>query len=44
MKNRNMKIPNEEITCSLEKINEEQEPPHESMEPTIIPRTRKIPT
>ena len=34
----------EESTCSLEQSNEEQEPPHESMEPTIIPKTIKRPT
>jgi hypothetical protein len=32
----------EEIICSLEKYNEEQETPHESMEPTTIPKTIKI--
>jgi hypothetical protein len=35
---------NEESTCSPKQYNEEQEPPHESMEPTIIPKTRKRPT
>jgi hypothetical protein len=33
----------EESTCSLEQSNKEQEPPHESVEPTIIPKTKKIP-
>jgi hypothetical protein len=33
----------EESTCSPEQPNEEQEPPHESVEPTIIPKTRKRP-
>jgi hypothetical protein len=34
----------EESTCSPEQPIEEQEPPHESVEPTIIPKTRKRPT
>jgi hypothetical protein len=34
----------EESICSPEQSNEEKETPHESMEPTIIPKTRKRPT
>jgi hypothetical protein len=30
--------------CSPKQSNEEQEPPHEYVEPTIIPKTRKRPT
>jgi hypothetical protein len=33
----------EASTCSPKQSNEEQEPPHEYVEPTIIPKTRKRP-
>ena len=33
----------EESTCSLEHPSEEQEPPHEHVEPVIAPKTRKRP-